>query len=411
MDAIDKRRRGLKALTGMSNRYGGDPRYVLAGGGNSSWKYGGEMYIKSSGVSLATITSEGFAGMDRQKLNLIMRKPYDRGDDAKREAEVLADMMGARLPGYENLRPSVETPLHNLFPYEFVLHLHPAIVNGMTCGINGEAAARELFGDNIIWIPEYKPGYELSKLCMKMIDEYTGAYGGPPRVIFLQNHGVFAAADSVREIDAIYAEIMDKLDEYAVIKPVADSPYWKLDSSDSGYLIAGVQAGSIVDRLSSMPSPPSVVYYSGNPDAAGLLIDGAGGGKTAAHAGKSGRDERPLSLNGAFTPDHIVYCKADYLYLDCAGGDDLLTVLPGRYTAFADKHGYAPRVICINGAGALICANSMAEAENARILFDDALKIIMYSENFGGPKRLSDELVDFITHWEIEQYRSKVAQK
>ena len=42
----------------MSHRFGRDPEYTRGGGGNSSVKAGGIVYIKPSGVSLAAIEAE-----------------------------------------------------------------------------------------------------------------------------------------------------------------------------------------------------------------------------------------------------------------------------------------------------------------------------------------------------------------
>ena len=55
------------------------------------------------------------------------------------------DLSLAKEPGEESKRPSVETTLHSLFEYTFVLHLHPALVNGLTCSQNGKEKAKELF--------------------------------------------------------------------------------------------------------------------------------------------------------------------------------------------------------------------------------------------------------------------------
>ena len=87
----------LQTLTAFSNRYGADPELVLAGGGNTSAKDGGAMYVKGSGTALATITADGFVAMDRQKLASMWDKTYPEADDA-REAEALADLMAAKLP-------------------------------------------------------------------------------------------------------------------------------------------------------------------------------------------------------------------------------------------------------------------------------------------------------------------------
>ncbi|MEG2188663.1 MAG: class II aldolase/adducin family protein, partial [Christensenella sp.] len=93
----------LTELVQLSNDYGKDEQYVLAGGGNTSIKNDSEMYIKGSGTTLSTITEGGFVGMDRAKLTAMMSKAYPVGDK-EREAASLADMMAARLAGFEEKR-------------------------------------------------------------------------------------------------------------------------------------------------------------------------------------------------------------------------------------------------------------------------------------------------------------------
>ena len=52
----------------------------------------------------------------------------------KRESAYLADVMAAVTDDDKTKRPSVEALLHNLFAYTYVLHVHPTLVNGLTCG-------------------------------------------------------------------------------------------------------------------------------------------------------------------------------------------------------------------------------------------------------------------------------------
>ena len=120
----------LNALAEMSNKYGADPRFVLAGGGNTSFKSKENLWIKGSGTALATIKAEDFVVMDRSKLNMMWSANYPE-NEAARESAVLQDMMDARVEG-ETRRPSVETLLHNLFPQRYILHVHPTTVNGIT---------------------------------------------------------------------------------------------------------------------------------------------------------------------------------------------------------------------------------------------------------------------------------------
>jgi rhamnose utilization protein RhaD (predicted bifunctional aldolase and dehydrogenase) len=98
----------VEELAAISRKYGSNPDYVLAGGGNTSWKDDSTLYVKASGFPLSTITSGGFVAMDRAKLARIWDASYP-DDSAGREARALEDLMNARKPGEEAKRPSVET--------------------------------------------------------------------------------------------------------------------------------------------------------------------------------------------------------------------------------------------------------------------------------------------------------------
>ena len=119
----------LSTLVKMSNTYGSNPAYVLAGGGNTSVKDETTLYVKGSGTQLATIKAEEFVEMSRARLNEIMKTEYP-GNDTEREAAYLADVMAAVTDADKTKRPSVEALLHNLFAYTYVLHVHPTLVNG-----------------------------------------------------------------------------------------------------------------------------------------------------------------------------------------------------------------------------------------------------------------------------------------
>lgn len=68
----------IEQLIEISRKYGRDSRYVIAGGGNTSYKNADKLRVKASGCALATITEDGFAVLDRKKLNVIPEKPTRR---------------------------------------------------------------------------------------------------------------------------------------------------------------------------------------------------------------------------------------------------------------------------------------------------------------------------------------------
>ena len=117
----------LKTITRLSNILGGDPEFVLAGGGNTSCKDEKYLYVKPSGVSLAKITEKDFVKMDRA----IIRECFswsEFADASEREARIKSLMAYAVAPGSSG-RPSVEAPLHEIMDFKYVVHLHPALVN------------------------------------------------------------------------------------------------------------------------------------------------------------------------------------------------------------------------------------------------------------------------------------------
>ncbi len=359
-------KQALAALEAMSNKYGRDSAYVLAGGGNTSYKEENVLYVKGSGTALATIKAEDFVRIDRKKLGAVWGKTYP-ADEAAREAAVLADMMAARVEG-ETRRPSVETLLHDLFPYRYVLHLHPTLVNGVTCSVAAEKTVAALFPD-AVFVENAKPGYTLAALCRERLGAYREAKGRYPDTVFLQNHGVFFAADTTEALDAMTARVMKTIDARVGARPVrGEVKTDEAEAEKTAALLAGLYGGAV----------------------------------RRCHA-KSVLDGSDLLLS--LTPDHIVYCKAEPLVLH-AGEDPA-----AAFDAFVKAHGYRPKVVFCPGLGAFCCGATEKEAATTAAVLLDAVSIRVYAASFGGVCPMPAWLVDFITHWEVESYRAKVSQK
>ena len=142
--------------------------------------------------------------MDRSKLEAIWNRTFS-SDDAKREAEVLQIMMASRLEG-ERARPSVEALLHALLPFTYVVHLHPALVNGLTCAVEGASYAKKLFPE-ALWIGLVKPGFILADTIRRALAPLRSV----PSLIVLQNHGIFVGGESLKEIDELYRNVLSTL--------------------------------------------------------------------------------------------------------------------------------------------------------------------------------------------------------
>ena len=132
----------IEKLVAVSRKYGADSRFVIAGGGNTSYKDDRHLWVKASGHALATIDEDGFAVLDRSRLAPMGTRLYST-DVNEREAQVKEDLAQANLT--RDRRPSVETSLHDCMEYAYVVHLHPTLVNALMCSRKAQECCRKLF--------------------------------------------------------------------------------------------------------------------------------------------------------------------------------------------------------------------------------------------------------------------------
>lgn len=348
----------LETIAALSQEFGA-AQYVLGGGGNTSCKDEATLWIKPSGIAVADMTPRTFVAVDRAKLAaLYSLQPPEA--PAAREALVKDLMLAAVRPGSSG-RPSVEAPLHDSFDAAFVVHLHPALVNGMTCAGDGEAACGRLFPD-ALWVPYTDPGYSLSMACRRRMRAYADARGRQPTVVFLQNHGVFVAGDSAGAIRDAYGAIMRAL--------------------SAAYARAGILAELVIG-----PGPTDAQMRA----AEALLRDALGPDEAAfvRGAGACALAEGPL------TPDHVVHSRSYPLI-----GEPT----PDALAAFRNAHGYLPRVIARRSGVFAVGASEKAASLALEFALDGAL-VRQLAGAFGGVGCMDDAARDFIEHWEVEAYR------
>ncbi len=368
----------IEELIEVSRRYGSDSRFVIAGGGNTSFKTADKLWVKASGHALATIGEDGFAVLDRAKLNPMGTKAYS-ADTAEREAQVKEDLAAACIT--KDRRPSVETSMHNAIGFAFVVHLHPTLVNALMCSVQAEAKCKELFPD-ALYIPYCDPGYTLFKKVYDEIEAYKASRGAEPHVIFLQNHGIFVGADSVAEIDAIYDSIITVL----------------------GAAIA-------VSEVQPADSAPGNVMVETIPAIRQILSRGGRGLKTLKVTCNeltkqfTESAEAFKKVAAPFTPDIIVYCKSHYIWLEDAD----IAKAEKAIEDYVAKYGHTPKVILIKGIGLVAVGDNAKNAGIITEVFLDAMKVAAGAQAFGGEHPMEPKWIDFIDNWEVENYRRKVA--
>ncbi len=371
----------MKELISLSHKYGADPDYILAGGGNTSWKSEDIMVVKGSGAELGSITAEGFVFLDMDKLRVIRTTMYPRNRE-EREERALEDLMNSRLPG-QNGRPSVESLLHAIIPDNYVVHTHPALVNGLTCSKNGKEMAIKLFSDNCIWIPLVDPGYILAKTVDDEMFKWTDSHDGKlPDYIFLANHGVFLWGNDSQTIDKKYRDL------FSILKSVcSNTDAVKLDTEES-------VSDNFLKKTGHLAGSNGVALFTTGNEIRSVLESG----------------ESIINLQQSLSPDHIVYMGHTPLVYENLPEDQLLSSIEKDYRDFTKKWGKEPKSILILGKGFVSMGSSKKGAETARLLMLDAIRVIRITDTFGGPEFMSVEKVSFINTWEVEKYRAKLSE-
>ncbi len=367
----------MNQLIEISRYYGDDPAYVIAGGGNTSVKDKEHIWIKASGIPLAGIDERGFVCLSREKLAGIEQKTYSE-DSFKREEEVKADMTRA-IVSPENLRPSVETSLHNLIDYTYVIHTHPTLVNGLMCSNHVKQELENRFGDKALYVEYTDPGFILFKKLQERIGSYRKKHGKIPQIIFLQNHGVFVGANTTEEVRELYTFIDKQIREGKDLSlPACNAEDYKSEVTEALHTYFSSR-----ELVSKALRCELVDHFTATMD-------------------------QYLKISEPFSPDIIVYCKSNYLFI---GKDADEAIVVSACEQFEETHGYYPKVIIEEAGGLIAIEENLRSLATVFEVFIDLMKISYLSEHFGGPHFMTAEQIRFIDNWEVEHYRRKVAKE
>jgi len=367
----------LKDLISVSRLYGNDPEYVIAGGGNTSYKTRDKIWVKASGTSMGEIDEDGFVCLDRNKLKVLISKEYS-SSPAKREEEVKTDLQNAILYPADK-RPSVETSMHEVIPFSYVVHTHPALVNGILCAQDSQKLVSELFDEDAFIYVEYTdPGYVLFKRVYDALLNFRKEKNRDPNIIFLENHGVFVSADSVNRVMQLYDKIGKTISPLVKATPDTEAEQVPEELLQSAEMLKKQLGEGSLSAIAD--TSPLVQYFVKSPEFFSLV-------------------SKP------FTPDNIVYCKSNYLFVEKS--EELLQSVE----KFKVSIGYYPKVIGIEGSGLLVIEQNCKSARIVLDVFKDMMKVAWYAAHFGGPRHLNQKQIDFIDNWEVENYRRQMSKK
>ena len=204
----------VAALVARSNRLGRDPKNTNYAGGNTSAKgtevdpVTGEdvelVWVKGSGGDLGTLTESGLAVLRLDR----MRALTNVYPGVEREDEMVA-AFDYCLHGKGGAAPSIDTAMHGLVDSAHVDHLHPDSGIAIATAADGEALTKEIFGDQVVWVPWRRPGFQLGLDIAAIKEANPQAVG-----CILGGHGITAWGDTSEESETNSLWIIDTAAAY-----------------------------------------------------------------------------------------------------------------------------------------------------------------------------------------------------
>ena len=212
---------GVDRLVYRSNRLGDDLTLTNTGGGNTSSKLmendplTGEqvevLWLKGSGGDLRTAKRDGFASLYLDKVR-DMRAIYENAPDNGPKTPIEDAMYPMYSHCVYNLNPracSIDTPLHTFVPKKHVDHLHPNAVIAIAASVNQERLTKEIYGEDVIYVPWQRPGFDIGLKIEQLIKENPGAKG-----ILLGHHGMSSWDNDDKTCYETALEIIDRAAEF-----------------------------------------------------------------------------------------------------------------------------------------------------------------------------------------------------
>ncbi|MFT4001462.1 MAG: bifunctional rhamnulose-1-phosphate aldolase/short-chain dehydrogenase [Rhizobium sp.] len=393
-----------------SNLLGADKRITNYGGGNTSAKVmetdplSGEkvkvLWVKGSGGDVGTIKLDGFATLYQDKLDSLKNIYQGVADE---------DRMVGFLPHCTfnlNARAaSIDTPLHGFVPFTHVDHMHPDAIIAIAASKNSRELTREIFGDDIGWLPWRRPGFQLGLDLEAFVKAHPNAKG-----VVLESHGLFTWADDAKACYELTLAIINKAIEWFAVKT-------------EGKTIFG---GAVVQSLPQAERRAIAARLM--PEIRGRI------GKAERKLGDfddqdavlelvNSKNLRPLGALGTSCPDHFLRTKIRPLIVDfdpakpdvdavIAGLDKALEDYRADYARYYNdcKHDNSPAmrdpnpvIFLVPGVGMLSFARDKATARIAGEFYVNAINVMRGASTVSEYQGLPEQEAFDIEYWLLEE--------
>ncbi|HEX3479477.1 MAG TPA: bifunctional rhamnulose-1-phosphate aldolase/short-chain dehydrogenase [Kofleriaceae bacterium] len=403
-------------LVYRSNKLGEDLTLTNTGGGNTSSKLEERdpltsepvevLWIKGSGGDLRTTKRDGLASLYLDKVR-AMKSLYLRSPGKGPKTRVEDDMYAMYSHCVFNLNPracSIDTPLHTLVPYKHVDHLHPNSVIALAASVNQQRLTAEVYGDDALYVPWQRPGFDIGLLIEDAIQAHPRARG-----CVLGHHGMSAWANDDRECYETSLGLVDRAARFIAARDRGDRTFGGQRHRALPELERYRVLVELLPWLRGQVSVAKRVVGTVQDDARMLRFVGSVDGPRLAALGTS-------------CPDHFLRTKIRPLFVDWDPEGADVGALKERLAAGLEQYrqDYAayyhrckrsdspairdpnPTVILIPGLGMIAWGKTKSESRVTAEFYNCAIEVMRGAEAIDRYEAMDEQEAFDIEYWPLE---------
>jgi len=391
-----------------SNLLGADKRITNFGGGNTSAKVimqdplTGEdaqvLWVKGSGGDIGSMKLDGFATLYLQKLEHL--KTLYRGIAHE---DAMVDLLPHCTFNLNGRAASIDTPLHGFVPYKHVDHVHADAVIAIAASANAEKLVKEIYGDEMGFLPWQRPGFDLGLKLGEMASKNPHYVG-----VVLGGHGLFTWGDTAKACYEQTLRIIQKAADWLAKNNTAPAfggaALTPLGQTERQH-VARQLMPLIRGRISKHER--KIGHFTDTPEVLEFV---------------NSKRLSELAQLGTSCPDHFLRTKIRPLVLDfdpakgveptIAGLDAAIEAYAADYAAYYErcKHPNSPAmrdpnavIYLIPGVGMLSFAKDKATARIAGEFYVNAINVMRGAAGVDTYVGLSEQEAFNIEYWLLEE--------
>jgi rhamnulose-1-phosphate aldolase/alcohol dehydrogenase len=416
-DEEAERLSGVDRLVYRSNKLGEDLTLTNTGGGNTSSKLvetdpltgqpAEVLWLKGSGGDLRTAKRDGFASLYLDKVR-AMKTRYLGSPERGPKSPIEDEMYPMYSHCVFNLNPracSIDTPLHTFVPFKHVDHLHPNAVIAIAASVNQEKLTKEIYGDDVIYIPWQRPGFDIGLKIEQLIEKNPSARG-----ILLGHHGMSSWNDDDKACYETALEIIDRAARY-------------IEAHDRGAQTFGGQKYAALPDADRLRLQAEIIPFLRGQVSVSRRFVGTVQDDERMLRFVNSIDGPRLAGLGTSCPDHFLRTKIKPLFVDWdpAGIDieklktsirEELVRYRKDYEAYYHKCKRAdspamrdpnPTVVLIPGLGMIAWGKNKSESRVTAEFYNCAIEVMRGAEAIDQYEAMDQQQAFDIEYWSLEE--------